>query len=239
MSGISISCKPETFTTQLCFSRTPWSTSLWPLNAMSRAAANTIIASQSYYDNGIFKPTEMLPWQQNVKCNAASNFTVLAWEWNTSNILPFVSNFFACEMSKVLLNYIFNLDLRLYQNGNLACEWTQGGKTRSGCVSMVINLCFCHGRKIATLSTRHLYFADTAVFLNMKHSNSGRQLAAAWGPSSRAEVHLRLGNQERVASAPLLFTWNCCYNAHPHHLCTSAQFGYCLLLNISLSLCLF
>ena len=36
---------------------------------MSRAAAKTYFDSYSCYDNGTFKPTQMLPWQQNLKYN--------------------------------------------------------------------------------------------------------------------------------------------------------------------------
>ena len=38
-------------------------------NVMSRAAAKTYFANYSCYDNGILKPTKMLPWQQNFKYN--------------------------------------------------------------------------------------------------------------------------------------------------------------------------
>ena len=36
---------------------------------MSRAAAKTYFTGYCCYDDGIFKPPEMLPWQQNLKIN--------------------------------------------------------------------------------------------------------------------------------------------------------------------------
>ena len=107
---------------------------------------------------------------------------------------------YACQRSKLLLKYISNLDLKTISNGNVSsvgdafCLPMSGPWENDWSVSvcLVLNLCFCQRRETSSLSTRHIYCSDTAVFLNMKHSNSGQQeSAAARGLSFRAEVHQR------------------------------------------------